>query len=414
MGIYMKKIELFHNYYRSILISKTRFKLTILGMTISFFLFFICVLFYDTYVNQLNTSYENFKNDLIIIGGNHEFTLDEQIYFNNNFNKSQLTYYTGSYQTVIIHNNQQIGLEIQGCTPNFYNNYLISTNYGKWLDGNPIVEKREMLLGGSWNYEDNENQARVVVINELAARLFFFDENPLNKYIEIKNYLYKVVGVVANSSDLNEYLKKESSKNGIPSVEIFMPVKTFNKRIFNCGYTSVLINGNQYSKEDVDEFVFAMEQLNFKVYSRTKVDKAISQAIQNVLPMMISIMSFLGVISIMFLLNTMFFNTKEKIPEFGIRMALGARKIDIIKQIIFEGVLYSLISISVSLYVFFVFILTCQIIILKKVTVFTKVYVDFYHFGIVIILLFVIEFLFSLIPAFKIIKMKVIDAIKFE
>lgn len=153
---------------------------------------------------------------------------------------------------------------------------------------------------------------------------------------------------------------------------------------------------------------------NINIYSRKTVDDAIQNQINSFLPIVISIELFLGIISIIFLVTTMIFNVKEKIPEFGIRMSLGARKKDITMQIIFEGLFYSFISLFFSLCFFAVFFLITQIILVNKVFIVDRLYMDYVHILLLALLLISIDFLFSFIPALFIRKMNVLDAIKFE
>lgn len=138
----MRRFEKIKNYYKSLMISKTRFVLTIIGIAISFFLFFICIVVYDTFVYQIKVTYNTFGDNLIIVNSYSEFESYEQIFINNNFSESLVTYYTPSYSENIYINNKRISYSVTGCSKNFIDNYIVSEDiFGNSLDSNPIAQK---------------------------------------------------------------------------------------------------------------------------------------------------------------------------------------------------------------------------------------------------------------------------------
>lgn len=413
----MRRFEKIKNYYKSLMISKTRFVLTIIGIAISFFLFFICIVVYDTFVYQIKVTYNTFGDNLIIVNSYSEFESYEQIFINNNFSESLVTYYTPSYSENIYINNKRISYSVTGCSKNFIDNYIVSEDiFGNSLDSNPIAQKRKLIAGKSWENNEIENSSRVVVITEFGARVLFGKDNPIGKAIEINNYYYKIIGVIENSSVSEEYLNKIPYRDDFnyPQLEVYLPITTYNKYFYQNGVTTVIIDTKEHSYQDLKDELMINFDKNINIYSRKTVDDSIQNQINSFHPIIISIELFLSVISIIFLVTTMSFNVKEKIPEFGIRMALGACKKDITLQIIFEGLLYSIISLLFAICFYAIVILIVQIMLVNKVFIVDRLYIDYIHLFLMSLLLLSIDFIFSLIPALYIRKMNVLEAIKFE
>lgn len=411
----MKNFNLYKNYYKSLLISKTRFILTTIGISISFFLILICVLIYDTFSHHIEKTYENFNDDLVVITKD-SFSENDRIYFNNNLNGSLLTYYKQTYSTHKIINDTIITTKIHGTNYNFSDNYMYSNDYfGSSLESNPIMEKREMLIGSSWTLDDEINYKSVVVISEFTSRIYYGNKSPIGEKIEIENVYYEIVGVISNSKEENNYIEKRSDDSYFPSLEIYMPQTIFGKNLSDSDYNLLIASGNSNLIKSFSNYYETINQnSNTNLYTRETVDKAIDNSIDTIRPLIFSVAAFLTAISIMFLLNTLFFTSKERIPEFGIRLSLGASQRDILKQIIFEGIVYASISIIISLVLFTILSLIAQIVIVSNVFIIDTLYINFVHLILVIFIMFFSFILLSLIPSLYIRRINLIDAIKFD
>lgn len=413
----MKKIDLFKNYLKSIMISKRRFKLTIIGISISFFLVLACLVFYDSYVNHLKYNYKDFKDDLLIINSKNTFNDDDILFFNNNLSEASITYYGGSVNNIVgEYNNIVFDMNIFSTSKNFHQNYITSPNLlGYELNDNPIVEKRNMIIGNSFSDEEVKSASRVIVINELCAKYYFDDLNPIDEFIEIENNKYKVIGVIEDSNISKEYMEKNSSEKKYCPFEVYMPKTTFSKYFFDSNYATIIINGrSDYVNSFKDYYISNYDVSDVEIYDRSSVDDAIYDTLYTIIPLIIISVCFLCIISIIFLLNTLFFTTKERIPEFGVRIALGASKKNIRNQILFEGLIYSLISMLISLFFIVVFSLIFQIVLVSGATFIRSIYINPLHLIVTVAILLVVFILLSLTPSLYLKGKNVIDAIKFD
>ncbi|MCK4664071.1 MAG: ABC transporter permease [Bacteroidales bacterium] len=228
---------------------------------------------------------------------------------------------------------------------------------------------------------------------ELKKKLFY-DINPFGQYIKVNNIWYKIIGIVDNSnikqiSDINiDFLKNQNT--------IYIPIKTYklrnNKNISN--KISDKSKNSSYksekqlflSKNQVDKIFIQVKEIKDLYFTGKLVSKIISRKYKNnsfniIIPLQIlkqhkktkrlfSIV--LGVIAGISLLvggigimNIMLASVYERIKEIGIRMAVGASKIDIISQFVLEATLICSIGGIVGIIL--------GIIMAKTVTYFTGI-----------------------------------------
>ena len=409
------KLVKYQNYLKSISISKTRTLLTILGICISIIVLFCGILFIDSYTYDLEYTYEDFKSDVVYVNNKKGFSNEDIYLFNNELKNFQITYYTSKKIYNYNINDINISYMIQGCTSNFYENYIVSQDlYNNIIDANPIIEIRNWFIGNTFSLDEIENSKRVVVINEFLAK-YFFNDNPINKYIEINDYYYKVVGVIADSSVFKNYISNMKSDDVIPSFEIYMPYTTFNKYFEGDKYYSMLVKGDAptISSNFKAYYLNEIKDNDVSVIDKVDVLNDIDEKKRELLPFIILILSFVLIISLLVTINTMFFNVKEKIPEIGIRISLGAKKTDIMENIMFEGLIYAIISLIISSIICIIMTITFQIVIISKNISF-DLKINALHIFYIVLGIIIEELIIALIPAIYSLKMNVIEAIKFE
>ena len=240
-----------------------------------------------------------------------------------------------------------------------------SVSYGKWgtalqmgpnrtntyMEGvNPAFEEMRRMFparGGRFlNVRDDQQKRRVLFLgNEIAARLFG-DEDPVGKEVLLDGLPFIVIGV------MQEKLQT-SMNNGPDANRAIIPASTFE-----------IIYGNRYVNHiivrprDVQRAPFVKSEI-FRVLGRKhRFDPTDERA----LPMwdfieqeeqgrkvFLGIQIFLGLVGGLTLLlagvgvaNIMYVTVKERTQEFGIKLALGARRHHITRQVIFEALLICL------------------------------------------------------------------------
>lgn len=195
--------------------------------------------------------------------------------------------------------------------------------------------------GRTFSADDIENSRAVVIIDQNAKNELFADENPIGKTIFFNRRPLSIIGVAAPNDAFG------SSEN----VRIYAP------------YTSVInnITGDRYIhsitvkvKDDIDSQAAeervksALSQKHGKSDFFTFNSDTIKQTVESTTQTMQLLIASIAAISLIVggigVMNIMLVSVTERTKEIGIRMAIGARKSDILQQFLIEAVLLCVLS----------------------------------------------------------------------
>ncbi|MCD6201726.1 MAG: ABC transporter permease [Bacteroidales bacterium] len=243
------------------------------------------------------------------------------------------------------------------------------------------IYNQSLMEGSQFNTYQEKHGLPVCIIGYNIKSRFFSHEDPVGQYIKFANVWLKVIGVL-NKSDVNLSSFSNAGVN-VYNDNIYVPVKTMlmrfeNRALVNTkkqnaitirgfGFISVrsssakdnsMGNYNQLDRVvvqvkesaklpattkvlsrmfmrrhlEVKDFEITVPELLLKQQQRTK------DIFNIVLGAIASISLIVGGIGIM---NIMFASVMERIKEIGTRMAIGAKKKDIVVQFLAEAILIS-------------------------------------------------------------------------
>ncbi|ATQ70924.1 ABC transporter permease [Methylosinus trichosporium] len=189
--------------------------------------------------------------------------------------------------------------------------------------------------------EDERALATVATIgSKLAARLFSDGENPIGKMILVNDVPFQVIGVLSSKGAL--------SGNSDDDDTIVFPFSTGSIRVFGkkeLSWISVLVDDLARADETADAIAAVLEKAHhahdFRVFNKAATIEAQNRT-QDALTLLLgftaAISLFVGGIGVM---NVMLMAVTERTREIGIRMATGARTIDILRQFLTEAMMIS-------------------------------------------------------------------------
>ncbi len=244
---------------------------------------------------------------------------------------------------------------------------LITPNLAKWgntatykenkisctLKGNyPIyneIQAPKITIGRTINDVDIKDKRKVCVIgSRIYETLFPHSENPCGEFININGIYYKVVGVDAASGNMNI--------NGNSKTSIIIPFTTMQNN-YNRGKDVDLISytvKDGYKVSEVQEKLASILKKEHIIHPDDKqaVVKVNAEAIFsmidnlfkgiNILSWMVGLGTLLaGAIGVS---NIMMVTVKERTTEIGIRRAIGAKPNDIMKQILSESMVITILA----------------------------------------------------------------------
>lgn len=239
--------------------------------------------------------------------------------------------------------------EVRGTGQVVYNkNNWPTTIYGSNADYLPI-KKYEIASGRVFNDREIKNAAKVCLVGKTVVdNLFSKNVDPVGMIIRYKSIPFKIIGTLAS--------KGENTFGQDQDDFLIAPYTTVQKRILATTYVQTIdasaISENQ-SPQAVREIASILriqhkikdtDEDDFVVRSQEELVKTFS-SISNVLTMLLGAIAgislIVGGIGIM---NIMYVSVTERTREIGLRLAIGGKGGDILKQFLVESILLSVLG----------------------------------------------------------------------
>lgn len=210
------------------------------------------------------------------------------------------------------------------------------------------VRMWEIEDGRGFSQEDIKNTTKVALLGTSVATNLFGDLDPIGKTVRISGMPFKVVGILKS--------KGQSAMGQDQDDTVMVPITTAQKKLFGMNFPGMVRNINVQAKsaETLDSAEKEIIQIlrekhnlgknkedDFGVRNFTQMmetAKAASNIMALLLGAIASVSLLVGGIGIM---NIMLVSVTERTKEIGIRMAIGAKALDIRFQFLFEALLLS-------------------------------------------------------------------------
>ena len=232
----------------------------------------------------------------------------------------------------IVYSNQNWSTRITGTTPSF-----LKTKAWEISDGRNILS------------DDISNATNVAILGETVSTNLFGDMNPINKTIRIAGIPFKVIGLLKS---------KGQSGNGQDQDDtVIVPITTAQRKLVGSEFPG-MVNFINVQAKDYNALNSAQKEITVLLRERHSIGKNKEDdfSVRNFTEMMETLKSatntmtfMLGAIASISLLvggigimNIMLVSVTERTKEIGIRMAIGAKSIDIRIQFLMEALLLSL------------------------------------------------------------------------
>ncbi|MBC7347453.1 MAG: ABC transporter permease [Clostridia bacterium] len=189
-----------------------------------------------------------------------------------------------------------------------------------------------------------EGRRQVAVLGAQVAAELFGDAPCLGQRIKVGGTSYTVVGVM-----------QSKGQEGFGSIDnqVFVPLTTFQARLGRSGLNSIYIAARR--KEDMDELQAQVtvllreahrinnpEEDDFQVMNQGTILSSLNQTMTMVTLFLAGIAAISLLVGGIGIMNVMLIGVTERIREIGIRLAVGARRRDIMLQFLLEALVLSL------------------------------------------------------------------------
>jgi len=211
------------------------------------------------------------------------------------------------------------------------------------------IKKLTIKNGRLFNAQELKSMAKVCILGQtVVTNLFGAGADPVGLSIRIKNLPFLIIGVLEE--------KGESGMGQDQDDQIIAPYTTVQRRLAAIDYingiyaSAVSEEKGPKAQAEVAEILRRTHKLkdseenNFRVMSQSELIATVS-SITNILTILLgaiaSISLLVGGIGIM---NIMFVSVTERTREIGLRMSIGGRSRDILKQFLVESIILSVMG----------------------------------------------------------------------
>jgi putative ABC transport system permease protein len=215
-------------------------------------------------------------------------------------------------------------IQVVGSTHNFGKMYSITIEHGRF-----------------YTEFETDRSRRVIVLGYGPAKDLFPHRDPIGKWIKIGNHNYEVVGAMAS---------RESILGSISDNYAVVPYTTYEKDLgfrFDDYQMGITIKP-EYGLDEGEEEVHALMRVSRKLGPGEENDFYITTS-EGFREMLASITTYIGLVLVVIssiglmvggigVMNIMLISVTERTREVGIRMAMGARRTDIMQQFLIEAV----------------------------------------------------------------------------
>ena len=230
----------------------------------------------------------------------------------------------------------------------FGGNNTTSTIYGE-TDEYLEIKQWKVGRGACFTDDDVRKSAKVCVVGATIVKELFGEKcttPPIGKTIRFKNIPFRIVGVLEAKGYNNWGMDQDNV--------IIAPCTTVMKRIQAQTYLSSIVCSaltEELSDDAIDEITTILRTNhklkedaddNFTIRSQQEMMNTMTSTMDTVTIILVVAAAFSLLVAGIGIMNIMLVSVTERTREIGLRMAVGARGMDILLQFLIEAILISL------------------------------------------------------------------------
>ena len=344
----MNILMIFRVALRAIWRNKIRSLLTALGIIVGIAAVIAVIAIGQGASTEMQRSISSMGNNLVMI-------------FPGSMRTGGMQMGAGAVTTLTPEDGEQIQLQLQhlvaGVTPMVRSAAQVIFQENNWAttisgcgSAFPIVRGWDVGDGAFFTDADVRAGNRVVILGKTVADNLFGETDPVGQTIRVKNMPFKVVGVMQT--------KGTNSMGQDQDDILIMPYSTVKRVLQRSKFNNV--NQLLVSLHSLDDLETAKEEITALLRQRHKLgnDKEDDFTVRDMTEILDSITSITRLMTILLtcvasislivggigIMNIMLVSVTERTKEIGLRMAIGARPIDILMQFLLESIVLALVG----------------------------------------------------------------------
>ncbi|MGB5097812.1 MAG: MacB family efflux pump subunit [Porticoccaceae bacterium] len=196
----------------------------------------------------------------------------------------------------------------------------------------PVLRDWPLAQGSFFTASDARSYAPVAVLGATVARLLFpAGDDPVGRYLLIKNVPFQIVGVMGE--------KGAAAWGGDQDDVVFVPLTTAQVRLFGRNYVNAItakvadVSGVDAVQESIRQLLLARHRTeDFSIRNMASILDMANTAQTTLTILLGSVAAISLLVGGIGVMNIMLVSVTERTREIGIRMATGARMRDILLQ----------------------------------------------------------------------------------
>ncbi len=221
------------------------------------------------------------------------------------------------------------------------------------------VRNFRLVQGRYFTDEENRLAARVVVLGARVRELLFPDEDPLGKPLRIGRVPFLIIGVLESKGATVDGLSEEDN-------QVVIPLRTALRRVFNLDHLKMVYvqvregDDLQDAETQIAEVLRARHRIgllgrtdDFAIQNQRLILSARMETVESFNRMILGLGSVALLVGGIGILSIMLLSVRERRKEVGLRVAVGARRRDILVQFLVEalslGILGGLVGVLAGL-----------------------------------------------------------------
>ncbi|HEY6193356.1 MAG TPA: ABC transporter permease [Bacteroidota bacterium] len=227
-----------------------------------------------------------------------------------------------------------------------------NVNWGTVLQGGTVdlfsIRDWQVASGEFFTDQDVRAATKVCMIGQTIVQQLFDNADPIGQTLRIRNTPFKVLGTL-----------KAKGQNAMGQDQddlIIMPYTTLQKRLMgntrSWGFLASAVTKAQIpeAQQEMTDLLRARHKLgasddnDFTIRTQTEIADAQTQTTRIMTTLLASIASVSLIVGGIGIMNIMLVSVTERTREIGVRMSIGARKVDILTQFLMEALVLSVLG----------------------------------------------------------------------
>jgi putative ABC transport system permease protein len=302
-------------------------------------------------------------------------------------------------QNQAVNGNRNWSVQVFGVTPSFF-----------------TIRDWPVISGGLLTDADSEAGARVALLGQtVVEHLFDLGEEPVGALIRIKNVPFRVIGVLAPKGQSSEGMDQDDV--------IYIPFTTAERKLFGgqfLGLAGAVLASTERG-EDVRSAVAEIRRVlrerhrlpvdhldDFTIRTQVDIGKVQEESSHMLTVMLFAVAAVSLLVGGIGIMNILLVSVTERTREIGVRMAVGARRRQILWEFLIEAMILSLAGGVLGVLI--------GILVAQGVTVVMgwPTLISGQVVSIAIVFSMSIGLFFGLYPANKAARLNPIDALRYE